>query len=207
MENYVVVQSWMTSLGLSASELLAFALIWGFTQDGRHTCHPTVGYIGGFCGVTRRGAVKIVRRLEESGLVKVTRTGCGASEYSIILEGVNKVHGGCEQSLRVCEQSSRVCEQSSSNNEFIINLTNSVEVSPSGSASGIPADGKKGRRGQVPPTLEEVREYAARHGAAESLATDFWLHYEGVGWQSGKTPIKTWYPIFLKWVKNSGEGR
>ena len=200
MENYVVVQSWMTGLGLSASELLAFALIWGFTQDGRHTCHPTVGYIGGFCGVTRRGAVKIVRRLEKSGLVKVARTEGGTSEYTIALEGVNKVHGGCEQS-------SRGCEQSSPNNELIINLTNDVEASPSGPASGIPAAGKKRRKGQVPPTLEEVREYAARHGASESLATDFWLHYEGVGWESGKTPIKTWYPIFLKWVKNSGEGR
>ncbi len=210
MENYVVVQGWMTHLGLQASELLAFALIWGFTQDGRHSCHASADYIGRFCCLAEKSSArKLLRRLEAKGMIIVTRHEGGVSEYRISPEaGLSQPRGEVvTTSVRGLSQPrGEVVTTSAIDNKSIL-MSDNVEATPSGPASGTPAPGKNRRKGQVPPTLDEVLAYAAKCGVSSALANDFWLHYEGVGWKSGRTKIETWYPIFLKWAQKSGEGR
>lgn len=210
MENYVVVQGWMTRLGLTPSELLAFALIWGFTQDGRHTCHASSRYVASFCCLAESSSARrLLKRLEAKGVVAVTRHEGGVSEYTVAPAVCQNNTGGCVETTQggASEQHGGCVETTQPIDNISISNFDNVGSAPGGADCDAPASGKKRRKGQVPPSLEEVREYAAKHGASESLATDFWLHYEGVGWESGKTSIKAWYPIFLKWVKNSGEGR
>lgn len=89
---FVVIQDWMFDLGLNISEVLAVAVIYGFTQDGRHTCHASLAYFQRRCCLTKRGALKMLARLEGSGLVKVSRASGKENEYEIDFEVVNKVH-------------------------------------------------------------------------------------------------------------------
>lgn len=89
---FVVIQDWMFDLGLNISEVVAVAVIYGFTQDGRHTCHASLAYFQRRCCLTKRGALKMLARLEGSGLVKVSRASGKENEYEIDLEVVNKVH-------------------------------------------------------------------------------------------------------------------
>ena len=89
---FVVIQDWMFDLGLNISEVLAMAVIYGFTQDGRHTCHASLAYFQRRCCLTKRGALKMLARLEGSGLVKVSRASGKENEYEIDFEVVNKVH-------------------------------------------------------------------------------------------------------------------
>ena len=39
---FVLVQDWMFDLGLNISEVMAVAVIYGFTQGGEHTCHASL---------------------------------------------------------------------------------------------------------------------------------------------------------------------
>ncbi len=89
---FVVIQDWMFDLGLNISEVVAVAVIYGFTQDGRHTCHASLAYFQRRCCLTKRGALKMLARLEGSGLVKVSRASGKENEYEIDFEVVNKVH-------------------------------------------------------------------------------------------------------------------
>lgn len=41
---FVLLQDWMFDLGLNPSEVIAVAVIYGFTQDGQHTCHVSLPY-------------------------------------------------------------------------------------------------------------------------------------------------------------------
>lgn len=63
----------MLDLGLrGAAELIAYALIWGFCQDGESEFHGSATYVAQWCGVRREQAVQILRKLTESGLVDKT---------------------------------------------------------------------------------------------------------------------------------------
>lgn len=70
-ENYITVQGWMINrLGLSGNDLLAYAIIYGFSQaDGQYmTCSQE--YIANWLNVTRVNANRILKRLVENGLVE-----------------------------------------------------------------------------------------------------------------------------------------
>lgn len=69
-ENYIVIQGFMrTKLNLKGSELLAYALIYGFTQDGETWFTGSMSYIAEWLGVTRQNAMACMKRLVDSGLI------------------------------------------------------------------------------------------------------------------------------------------
>ncbi len=87
---YVVVQDWMLDLGLNPSEVMAVAVIYGFTQDGEHWCHASVAYFGRMCGLKRSATVRMLRRLVASGLVKRREMPGKVNEYTLDVEGCTK---------------------------------------------------------------------------------------------------------------------
>ena len=63
-ENYLHLQGWMmTKLKLSGNELLAFGLIYGFTQDGASVYHGSLNYLQTWLNVTRPTAIKALKSL------------------------------------------------------------------------------------------------------------------------------------------------
>lgn len=84
---YVVIQDWMLDLGLNPSEVIAVAVIYGFTQDGEHWCHASVDYFGRMCKLKRRATVYMLRRLEAYGLVRRRETAGKVNEYILDFEG------------------------------------------------------------------------------------------------------------------------
>ena len=89
---FVLIQDWMFDLGLNPSEVIAVAVIYGFTQDGQHTCHASLPYFQRRCNMTKRGAIKMLASLEEKGFLMVARKAGEQNEYSLNLEVVNSVH-------------------------------------------------------------------------------------------------------------------
>lgn len=69
---YVTVQGWMVDdLGLTGNKLLAYAIIYGFSQDGESKCYASLSYFKKWLGLTHnRDVIKILNELVESGLVK-----------------------------------------------------------------------------------------------------------------------------------------
>lgn len=75
-ESYVVLRPFMVEeLGLSGSELVAYALIYGFSQDGESWFTGSAQYVADWCGIARRNAIDVLRRLTEKGLVEKVVTG------------------------------------------------------------------------------------------------------------------------------------
>lgn len=67
---YVVLQDWMFDLGLTGSEVIALAVIYGYTQDGKHLCYASYDYFARYCGVSRRRVMGRIQRLIDAGLVE-----------------------------------------------------------------------------------------------------------------------------------------
>lgn len=79
-ESYVVLRPFMVEeLGLKGSELIAYALIYGFSQDGESWFTGSAQYVADWCGITRRNAINVLRKLTDKGLVEKVRTGQGCA--------------------------------------------------------------------------------------------------------------------------------
>ena len=69
-ENFILIQGWMiNSLKLSGNDLIVYAIIYGFTQDGEQWFEGSRSYLGAWCNSTKRGIQKNLQRLVESKLV------------------------------------------------------------------------------------------------------------------------------------------
>lgn len=69
-ENYITIQGWMVNdLGLNGNDLICYALIYGFTQNG---CYwdKSASYIGKWLGVSKRTVFDILKRLVEKELIE-----------------------------------------------------------------------------------------------------------------------------------------
>lgn len=69
-ENFIGVKAWMvTDLGLQGDELLTYAIIFGFSQDGVGWYLGGRGYICNWLGCSEKKAGRILQSLYEKGLL------------------------------------------------------------------------------------------------------------------------------------------
>ena len=71
---HIVITEEMRALGLSGNDLVVFALINGFSQDGQGCFYGSLSYICETCGIARRTAVYILQELVEKGLITKSET-------------------------------------------------------------------------------------------------------------------------------------
>lgn len=70
-ENYVVLQGWMiTELGLAGKELMAYALIYGFSQGDSNGYTGGLQYIADWLGTTKRTVMTVLSSLVEKGVIR-----------------------------------------------------------------------------------------------------------------------------------------
>ena len=68
--NYINIQGWMvTELGLKGNELLVFAVIYGFSQDGVSKYSGGLRYLAEWTNSTKQGILKNLKSLEKKGLI------------------------------------------------------------------------------------------------------------------------------------------
>ncbi|MBQ1759012.1 MAG: helix-turn-helix domain-containing protein [Prevotella sp.] len=108
--NYITIQGWMrTRLNLKGVELMVYAIIYGFSQDGESVFSGTARYLAEWVGVTRRSMMDILKKLVDKGLlVKIDKVvnGVGLVDYKVNLKSVENFigyekfsQGGCEKML------------------------------------------------------------------------------------------------------------
>ena len=74
-ENYITIQGWMrTVLNLSGNDLLVYAIIYQFSQDGDNKFTGSLQYLADWCGATKQGIVKNLKNLTNRGLIKSEHT-------------------------------------------------------------------------------------------------------------------------------------
>lgn len=68
--DYFVIQSWMvTELQLSGNELLLYAVIYGFSRDGKSRYYGGTDYLCKRTGCSRRSVLENLKKLTEKGLL------------------------------------------------------------------------------------------------------------------------------------------
>ena len=75
---YTAIQGWMVEeLGLTGNKLLAYAIIYGFSQDGESKFYGGIPYLKKWLGLTHdRDAIRVLNELVDAGLVeKEARSG------------------------------------------------------------------------------------------------------------------------------------
>ncbi len=69
-DNFILVQGWMlTELGLKGNDLLTYAIIHGFSQDGESCFHGSLQYLADWTGSTKKGVQKNLKNLVAKGLI------------------------------------------------------------------------------------------------------------------------------------------
>jgi len=75
-DNHITVKGWMVSkMKLKGNKLLAYALIYGFSQDGQSTYKGSISYVTRWLNCARSTAIETLEQLEADGWIKKTKTG------------------------------------------------------------------------------------------------------------------------------------
>lgn len=100
--NYVVIQGWMCNeLGLKGNELLIYALIYGFSQDGESAFHGSREYIANTFNISKPTVDKALNNLLSADLI-IKYESCDfntPNAYSVNVEVVKKLYWGSKETL------------------------------------------------------------------------------------------------------------
>lgn len=128
---YITIQEWMRKLGLKGNELIVFAFLNGYSQEGQGYYYGGLAYLQEVCGIgTRATAIHILQQLTDDGLV--TREECGRvvaykiDQKSICskIERVQKLNGSVQKLNSTCieiEHNKKIKENIINNNNIIRN--------------------------------------------------------------------------------------
>lgn len=180
---YITIQQEMRDdLGLKGNELIVFAFINGYSQEGQGCFHGSLAHLQRVCGIaSRQTAIDVLKSLMAKGLITKTENhlnGLKYVSYSICPkngQGVQKMDNGCP-------------EIGHNKKEDIDIDTLSI---------------KRCSRFQK-PTLEEIREYCISRG--NNVDPEQFLNfYESKGWVVGKSPMKDWRAAVRTWEKREND--
>lgn len=103
-ENYITIQGWMVSeLKLSSNNLLTFALIYGFCQDGESEFKGSINYICKWLNCSRPTAIKSLKFLCDNNLIIKTVKNINDvnfNRYKVNLPVVKKFNLGSKETLQ-----------------------------------------------------------------------------------------------------------
>lgn len=87
--NYVVIRGWMlTRLGLKGNELMIYAVIYGFTQNGETEFVGSMKYLADWTNSTIESVRKCIKSLIDKGYIIKSLDGSGVNAYKAVLSAV-----------------------------------------------------------------------------------------------------------------------
>lgn len=192
--SYVQIQSFMVNdLHLSGNELIVYAIIYGFSQDGSSWFTGSRKYIANWCQTSEKSVTNNLKKLLSKGLIRKRSNvehGCVFNDYQAIhpasTPGKKVPLTGEESSLGTGEESSpHILED--------INTSEEDRVA------------KPKSRRTMPPTLDEAKAYASEMGYHIDVER-FFDYYAANGWTQGKgKPIKDWRAAMRNWNRRESE--
>lgn len=125
-ENYVVIQGWMCNeLNLKGNNLLVYAMIYGFSQDGESQFKGSRSYIANTFNISLPTVDKALAELKTRGLIECMKEPNNCCTYFCTcketLQGdVKKLYKGCKETLQ------GACKETLHNNIDNINIDNNI---------------------------------------------------------------------------------
>ena len=106
---YFTILQEMREMGLKGNELIVYAVINGFSQNGNGSFHGSLAALQEMCGISSRHTIiDILKSLMDKGLInktEVTLNGVKNISYSVCAKiaqgGVQKLHRGCAENAHI----------------------------------------------------------------------------------------------------------
>lgn len=128
-ENFITIQWWMINeLGLTGNDLICYALIYGFTQNGSYWEYST-SYIGEWLGISKRSVIDILKRLVDYGCLDKKEYEVNGVKFCQYKANVVNFTSGEESSPRGGEDSSPCINTIVNKQENKENIKRKKEVS------------------------------------------------------------------------------
>lgn len=180
-DNYITIQGWMRKeLNLKGNELMVYALIYGFSQDGETKFTGSVAYIADWIGASRQTVHNSLKSLIDKGYLAKTEdvvNGVKFCKYVAILHPIKNFDRNMSKNLTGGSQ-----KNGHNNIDNIYNKKNSISCRPS---------------------IEEVKEYCKeRKNHIDPEA--FIDYYAQQGWKlSNGNPMKDWKAAVRTWERRN----
>lgn len=182
--NFYIVQGWMiNNLRLKGNELICYAVIYCFCQDGVSKYTGGVKYLKGWMNASEPTVLNALEGLTEKKLIKKEESGKRCF-YTITKESL------VEDEQITKEPLVEITKESLVDNKDI----NNKEIKEKGN---INISQKENTR-FIKPTIEEIDEYIKEKGFHFD-AEQFFDHYESVNWMRGKNKLRDWKAVCRYW--------
>ncbi len=188
----LVIYPWMLAtdkskgLGLAGIELLVYAKLYGYTQDGVSVFAGGASLLAENLCVSRRNVDRALKHLQATGLIEYIEDG----------KVVDK--GSCSTlSFRCVVRRSAQAEPAPAPVPSLDDLPSLGDFAPQPQAEPAPA--KPQRQAFRRPSAEEVGAYAAERGDSWLDPQEFLDYYDRVGWRYKGQPIKDWKACVRTW--------
>ena len=187
-DNYITVQGWMrTELGLKGNDLLAYAVIYAFSQIEGQRFKGSLQYLADWCGATKQGIQKNLKCLTEKKIIKkyeYMKNNVKFVEYEAIREltPCNKVDGDGQQSYTHDATEFHGGGQQSCTNNIIDNNEYKKEDNKDNlSCAPKPHGGDPGKEEQLKADFEIIyRLYPKKAGKTVAFANyKLWVSEKG----------------------------
>ncbi len=208
--NYLSIQGWMiTDLKLSGNELLCYALIYGFCQDGETKYAGSSSYICEWLSCSKKTALTTLKALTDKGLIEKFEkviNGVKLCDYAVNFDllpdyttGEKITPGGGE--VFTPGGGEKITPHIYSEDNYLKdNNTPLYNIPPRGRKATKGTHQKKEVR-FIPPTVDEVRAYCKERGNNVD-AERFVDFYTSKGWMVGKTKMKDWKAAVRNWERD-----
>lgn len=179
--SYVVIQSFMLNdLHLKGNELIVYAVIHGYTQDGEHWFYGTRGYLAEWCGATKGTVTNCLNSLLEKGYIRrreIQRPGHVEIQYQAIFD---------TPVPKIDTPPNKNCDTPLSKIDTNNNKDDNARVKPNNRAFN-------------PPTLSGVTAHCEEKGYHFDPSR-FFDYYEASGWRkaNGKK-VSNWKQCCVTW--------
>ena len=186
--NYIVIQSFMINeLELKGNELLIYAIIYGFSQDGEQKFTGSLQYLANWTNSTKQGVLKNLKYLVEKGYIQRKEN---------IINGVKFVEYYSTEFNRGIKQSLMGgIKQSLLNNIDINNINNNIIK-----------EKEIKRKVFEKPTIEEIQQYCSERNNGIN-ANAFYDFYESKNWYVGKNKMQNWKACVRTWEQRQKDNK
>lgn len=215
-KSHIVIDAYMLQLGLKGNELLIYALIAGFCQDGVSECWTSQETMAEWCGgISTRAVRDILQNLITKKLI--TKKEClnknikysykvveivpelSSNEQEVFSKRPELSSGGDRNFLPVAQ------ELSSGNNKIDniydskidnINIKEKKEIKEK--KKDLP---ETKERVFKKPSVEEISSYCQER-KNNINPEQFYDYYEANGWKINRNPMKDWKATVRNWERN-----
>ena len=215
-KSHIVIDAYMLQLGLKGNELLIYALIAGFCQDGVSECWTSQETMAEWCGgISTRAVRDILQNLITKKLITKKECLNKNVKYSYKVVEIVPELSSNEQEVFSKQQenfsgSDRnffpvVQELSSGNNKIdniydnkIDNITIKEKKEIKEKKKDLP---ETKERVFKKPSVEEISSYCQERNNNIN-PEQFYDYYEANGWKINRNPMKDWKATVRNWERN-----